>query len=226
MIETTPGDIVPPAGKRVLDPWDLPSVVRDAHIFGSVYGGDEENLVRALRGVLGSLAEGKIPHVLVGGLALLQHVEGRNTRDVDLILAPGDARKISGFVEEERNEWFSTGHVGPLRVDLLFTTNPLFALVLANYSSEKDFHGQFVRIATPFGMVLLKMFALPSLYRQGEISRAKIYESDIQALCLKHPIDEENALRILSGQMSSSDVNALRGVMSDIRESINHNPFQ
>jgi hypothetical protein len=83
-----------------------------------------------------------------------------------------------------------------------------------------------VRTATPFGMVLMKLFALPSLYRQGEISRAKIYESDIQALWLKHAIDEEMALQILSEYMSASDVKALRGVLADIRESIQHNPFQ
>jgi hypothetical protein len=219
-------DILPPVGQRVVEPRDLSSVVRDASVFGPDFRGDEKSLAAALRFLLESLAEEGIPHVLVGGLALLQHVPGRNTRDVDLIVAPGDASTIAGFIEEERNEWFATGRVGPLRVDLLFTANPLFALVAAAHGMPMEFHGVTLQVATPFGMVLLKLFALPSLYRQGDIARAKLYEADLQSLCLAHSIDDVAVLDLLSRYMSESDVNALRQIMTEIRESLRRNPFQ
>jgi len=34
------------------------------------------------------LRERQIEYVLVGGIALLQYVEGRNTEDIDLIMPP------------------------------------------------------------------------------------------------------------------------------------------
>ena len=45
--------------------------------------------------------------------------------------------------------------------------------------------------ATPEGLILLKLYALPSLYRQSELRRANLYEADLAALLLAaHPTME------------------------------------
>lgn len=178
---------------------------------------NEAALLDQTRRLLEALEHDAIPHVLVGGLALLQYVDGRNTRDIDLILAVEDLPRLPGFVLRERNEWFGTGDCGPLRVDLLFTVNPLFAEVAKRHSSFRQFLGTSLRCATPEGIILLKLFALPSLYRQGQIERADLYETDILQLLRLDPVTDESLLDQLRPHLSGSDLKALDEVLRDLR---------
>ncbi|MFV1995090.1 MAG: hypothetical protein ACC661_06610 [Verrucomicrobiales bacterium] len=178
---------------------------------------NEASLLEATRDFISSLEKEHIPHVLVGGLAVLQHVEGRNTRDIDLIIAIEDLDRLPNFVLRERNEWFGSGDVGPVRVDFLFTANPLFAHIAERHAEERDFLGARLRCATPEGIVLLKLFALPSLYRQGQIDRATLYETDILMLLRHTPIDDAVLEEQLRPHLPSSDIRALGEVLAEIR---------
>jgi hypothetical protein len=117
----------------------------------------------------------------------------------------------------EMNEWFGTGDCGPLRVDLLFTANPLFADVAKKHSQPRTFLDTTLHCATPEGIILLKLFALPSLYRQGSITRADLYETDILQLLRLDPVTDDTLLAQLQPHVSDTDLNALAGVLSDIR---------
>jgi hypothetical protein len=178
---------------------------------------DEAALLVATRQFIARLAAERIPHVLVGGLATLQHVESRNTRDIDLIVAVEDLKRLPGFTLVERNEWFATGDCGPLRVDLLFTANPLFDRIAREHAEERVFLDTRLRCATPEGIVLLKLFALPSLYRQGQVDRAALYETDILLLLRHFPTGDAGLLDQLAPHMPPSDLRALQGVLTDIR---------
>jgi hypothetical protein len=201
---------------------DLAAVVRDASLSYPAPNMDDGGLIEATRRFIQALEKDAIPHVLVGGLAVLQYVAGRNTRDIDLIIATKDLERLPDFHLEEQNEWFATGTSGPLRVDLLLTANPLFAQVREEHSEERDFLDARLRCATPQGIVLLKLFALPSLYRQGNIDRAALYETDILQLLLHHPVANEALLSILLPHLLPSDINALRAVLTDIQSRIAH----
>ncbi|MCF7674644.1 MAG: hypothetical protein K9M97_04825 [Akkermansiaceae bacterium] len=200
---------------------DLAAVVRDATISYPSADMNDDNLLEATRHFIKTLERENIPHVLVGGLAVLQYVAGRNTRDIDLIIAVEDLQRLPGFQLDERNEWFATGTSGPLRVDLRFTANPLFAQVMVHHSEQRTFLDARLRCATPEGIVLLKLFALPSLYRQANIDRAALYETDILQLLHHHPVDAETLLATLTPHLSASDINALREVLNDIQTRIN-----
>jgi hypothetical protein len=163
------------------------------------------------------LDEKRIPHVLVGGLALLFHADARNTEVVDLIVALPDLEALPDLIVEERNEWFAKAAFGPLRVDLLFTVNPLFAQVAAEHVETRSFRGHTLRVATAEGLLLLKLYALPSLYRQGHIARAALYESDLSLLLLAHPVDDESLLSGLRPHLIDSDLLALADVLRDVR---------
>lgn len=208
---------VPPQRPSATRPDDLAAVVRDAAIGDPDGGMDEAALLAATRDFVTRLAAEGVPHVLVGGLATLQHVASRNTRDIDLIIAVEDLHRLPGFTLVERNEWFATGDCGPLRVDLLFTANPLFERIAREHSEERTFLDTRLRCATPEGIILLKLFALPSLYRQGQVDRAALYETDILLLLRHYPIEDAVLLGQLTSHMSSSDIRALAGVLSDIR---------
>jgi len=195
----------------------LAGVIRDAILFSPHPAMNEESLLAAVREFLATLERDRIPHVLVGGLATLQFVEARNTRDIDLIIAVEGLDRLPGFVLRERRDWFATGDCGPLRVDLLFTTNPLFERIAREHSEERAFLEARLRCATPEGIILLKLFALPSLYRQGQVDRAALYETDILLLLRHFPAEDAILLDQLAPHMPPTDIRALEGVLSDIR---------
>lgn len=55
-----------------------------------------------------ALADRKINYLLVGGVALLSYVEGRNTQDIDLILARSDLDALPEVVIHDENKDFMT----------------------------------------------------------------------------------------------------------------------
>jgi hypothetical protein len=217
MMKTQPQ---PPEPRILHDVTDPASVLREAEV---PYGADNpDELTAATRQLLHQLDENEIPHLLVGAMAMLQHIDGRPTRDIDLIIALDDLGKLPTFQLEESNEWFATGTFGPVRVDLLFTQNPFFAQILTNHSETKLLLDTPIRCATPQGIILLKLFALPSLYRQGNVHRAAIYETDILQLLLLQALDCQSLLTQLQPHMTTSDINALRQVLADIQQRITH----
>ena len=163
------------------------------------------------------LDQRSVDYVLVGGLALLRYVRGRNTEDIDLLLAVRDLAVLPEIMVSERSDWFARAVFSGLRVDLLFTENPLFKLVRERHTGCIPFLERGVPCATPEGLVLLKLYALPSLYRQGQIQRANLYEADIAALVHGPGVDPLPLLQTLEQFMLPTDVRELRRVVEEIR---------
>lgn len=170
------------------------------------------------------LDERAVAYLLVGGVAMLTHVHGRNTDDIDLVISLSDQERLAPEVEvTERDSPFARARFGTLRVDFLEAEHSLFSEVCREYAGEREFDFlatcRTIRCATPEGLMLLKLYALPSLYRQGEIERAKIYEGDLGALVTAFPlIDAEKLLGVLSGHgVLASDVDELRKVIAEQR---------
>lgn len=161
------------------------------------------------------LYQRRIRYLLVGGVALLRYVPGRNTEDIDLLLAVESLDALPEIAIEDREEWFARGRFKGLRVDLLFTTNPLFRAVQERHSTLQRFLELPVPCATPQGLLLLKLYALPSLYRQGDIQRANLYESDITALLFAVHPRLEPLFEELSAHVSANDLIELRKIVAE-----------
>src|SRR6478735_1105427 len=67
----------------------------------------EAGYMRSMNDLLLLLQERRIPFVVVGGIALLQHVPGRNTEDLDLILARPRLQQLPELELLERNDLFA-----------------------------------------------------------------------------------------------------------------------
>jgi hypothetical protein len=122
------------------------------------------------------LEERQIDYVLVGGIAMLAYVEGRNTQDVELILSRPDMAKLPELIIEDEDQEFVRAKYGELQVDVLLLSTRLFAEVAKSHTATRSFAGRAVPCATPEGLALLKLFALPTLYRQGNFGKVRIYE--------------------------------------------------
>jgi hypothetical protein len=170
--------------------------------------------------LLDALVDSRVDCMIVGGIALLQFIEGRNTEDLDFIIASSDLGKVPGLSVKEKRDWFWLCNFKGLRVDALLTDNKLFKLARKDFSAERDFHGRSVRCATPEGLVLLKLYALPSLHRQMDFTRVTIYESDIASLLFHHACDTPRLMDILEGHLSASDHAEVRKVLDGIQAKI------
>jgi hypothetical protein len=160
-----------------------------------------------------------VDYVLVGGVALLAYVEGRNTEDIDLIVSPGDLGKLPWDAEAQDADFARATYRG-IRVDLLLRTNPLFDEVAKTARTTVPFQGRPVVTATREGLLLLKLYALPSLYRTANLARAALYETDVLMLhqgAQGATVDDAALLDRLRPYLSAHDVAELRGILEEQR---------
>jgi hypothetical protein len=166
------------------------------------------------------LSERHIEYVLVGGIALLQYVEGRNTEDIDLIMAVSSLEQVPELIVETRDGDFARGKFGDLKVDVLLTSNPLFEQVRKSYTTTQSFVEQNIPCATVEGLVLLKLYALPSLYRQGNFTRVGLYENDVATLLHAYNPPIERLLEELALHLSGSDITQVKQIVGEIQQRI------
>lgn len=166
------------------------------------------------------LAERKIDYVLVGGLAVMQFIEPRNTQDIDIVMAVADLKRLPELEVTYRDRDFIRSDFRGVTVDVLFTRNKLFDLVRKRFTTKLMFGTRFVPCGTPEGLVLMKLFALPPLYRQGNLSKIGLYEGDVRMLLEAHPMDTNRLAELLEPHMLASDVVALKGIVADIQHAI------
>jgi hypothetical protein len=194
-------------------------ILFDVKNWGGVMSEDYD-FFQTVERLFDALAEREIRYVLVGGVALLSYVEGRNTQDIDLILARTDLETLPeiGIQSEDIN--FLRGRFEGLQVDVLLTQNKLFRKISQEFVGEQSFGNRKVRCVTVVGLLILKCYALPSLYRQGQFSRASIYENDILLLLLNYSVDLDIVFDILSDHLLTSDLNEVRSILADIQRRI------
>jgi len=166
------------------------------------------------------LRERQIECVLVGGIALLQYVEGRNTEDIDLIMGVSSLERMPELLVESRDQDFARGKFGDLKVDVLLTSNALFDQVKQHYTTTQRFVEQDIPCATVEGLILLKLYALPSLYRQGNFARVGLYENDVATLLHAYNSPIERLLEELTLYLSESDLTQVKQISNEIQQRI------
>lgn len=162
------------------------------------------------------LAEREIDYALAGGVAMRAYSEGRNTQDVDLVMASIDLAKLPELRIEEKNELFAQSWFGDLRVDVLLADNEPFRAVRQRFATLRSFAGREVPTATPEGLLLMKLFALPSLYRQGQFAKVRVYEGDVADLLDATADVAPPVWESLEGVLLKSDIDELRRIVADL----------
>jgi hypothetical protein len=179
-----------------------------------------EALPRAVRALFEYLAVHEIDYLLVGGLAFLRYIDGRNTEDVDIIISGPDLERIEELIVESRERHFIQGRFRGLRVDGFLTSNPLFEHVKSHHADHLFFQGHRVPCATVEGLLLLKLYALPLLYRQCQFEKVALYETDVMMLLQAYEVKTEALFKTLKSYLSKNDVETLRDIHQEIMERI------
>jgi hypothetical protein len=161
------------------------------------------------------LQERNVKYLLVGGLAMLTYVQGRNTKDVDLLLSVEALEKLPELKIRDRNVFFAKANFRSVQVDLLLTDNPLFKIVEERFATKHRFAELEVPAVTVEGLIVLKLYALPSLYRQFDWDRVYVYESDIKQLLARYNPDTSALLALLKPHILESDLRELRKLLDE-----------
>lgn len=181
---------------------------------------NNDQFVQFIENVFDTLTDRNIDYLLVGGVALLSYVEGRNTQDIDLILAKSDLKALPEITIVEENNDLIRGEFGNLTIDILLTQNKLFNKLIQEFATIRQFGTKNIRCVSVEGLVILKFYALPSLYRQGKFDRVSIYENDILLLLLNYSVNLEKVLQILANHLLPSDLEELKEISNDIESRI------
>jgi hypothetical protein len=198
-------------------------VIRNAVVFNPETTQDilknSDLLIETVARFFSLLHEREIDYVLVGGIALLQYVEGRNTEDIDLIMAVSALENLPELILESRDGDFARGKFGNLKVDVLLTSNPLFDAVRNHHTTSKRFVEQEIVCVTVDGLILLKLYALPSLYRrQGNFIRVGLYENDVATLIHIHNPPLPSILTELAKYLDASDLEQVEQIVAEIQQ--------
>ena len=200
------------------------NVIRNAIVFNfrkpSVEVMNGEGLLEAVARLFTLLHERQIDYLLVGGVAMLQYVQGRNTEDIDLIISVSSLQALPEITITSQDNNFARGIFATLQIDFLLTRNPFFNMVQHRYATIKPFRERDIPCATVEGLLLLKLYALPSLYRQGNFARVGLYENDIATLMHDYRVDLSPLFEALEPHLSASDIATLRDIMADIQHRI------
>ena len=166
------------------------------------------------------LEQRDVDYTLVGGIAMLVYVQGRNTQDIDLILSADGLSRLPEIKVLDRKGHFARGTLGGLQVDLLLTDNLLFEKVRRQHTVRQRFAEREIPCASVEGLLLLKLFALPSLYRQAQFDRVELYERDLAMLLRQYQPDLEPLFEELAKHLSESDLGEVRSIVQEIQERI------
>ena len=203
---------------------EIGNIIRNAVVFNvRNWPGDAmstDSLLESVERLFILLETRKIEYVLVGGIALLHYVEGRNTEDLDLIMALSSLDKLPEIKIVSQDMYFVRGEYEGLQIDILLTKNPLFKRVQNEYAMERHFLDRDISFATVEGLLLLKLYALPSLYRQGSFSRVGIYENDIAILLYEYRPNIPVLLENLSSYVNDNDLSEIANIVLEIQQRI------
>lgn len=179
-----------------------------------------EGLLDSVTRLFALLDERQLDYLLVGGVAMLQYVEGRNTEDIDILVGLASLNQLPEIAITGQDDSFARGSLGPLQIDFLLTSNPFFEMVQRRYGTRRAFRDRDIACATVEGLLILKLYALPSLYRQGNFARVGLYENDIATLINAYQPAVGPLIEQLKPYLSLTDLASLREIVTEIHHRI------
>ena len=166
------------------------------------------------------LDERQFEYLLVGDVVLRRYIESRNTDCLELILSRPSLKKLPEIQIASEDADFARGKFAELQIDILLTRNRLFEKVQRKYATTQPFAERDIPCATVEGLLLLKLYALPSLYHQADFAQVGLYENDIATLIHDYRPELEALFAELGRHLSETDLAAVREVVAEIQQRI------
>jgi hypothetical protein len=148
-----------------ISPPSIALIVRDGMLFDPknwqtlMSTPDLNDILATIDRLFATLNARQTPYVLVGGVAMLGYIQGRNTQGVDLIMARSDGAAVGLLIGNENQDFAQADYEG-VKFGCWLSQNKLFKLIQKSYTNPIQFGAHSVITATPEGLVILKLYAL------------------------------------------------------------------
>jgi len=163
------------------------------------------------------LAARKIPFMLVGGMAMNCYIPERLTRDIDLIMAKKDLQALPEVKLHHETNSFGNGQYKSIPVDILFAEDRFFRTIKEHFSVALKLAEQTIDCATVDGLLAMKLYALPSLYVQGNLTKVQRYEKDlIYLLNAEKTANVDRAMEAVKPHVSDAQLTELNNIIKEI----------
>jgi hypothetical protein len=207
------------------------AVIQNASLFNTqnwLKGSSMEyqNLPNSVEKFLQIIEETETEIVLVGGIALLAYIKDRNTQDLDLIISRQDYGRLAWFLDVlYLDEDFANCETQDgLRVDFLFTDNIIYDYVRKAFCKKIKFSENEILVATPEGLILMKLYAWTRLRNDGylfgdkdKLTKAIRYKTDIEVLSVNYEIEFAGIFRVLGKCLGTADLETCRNLIENIK---------
>jgi hypothetical protein len=135
-------------------------IIRDAYVFNfknwrTNTKMNTESLLQSVARLFTLLQERQIEYVLVGGIAMLQYIEGRN--DINIIITLESMQNLPEVAVISQDVDFVRAQFDTLQLDCFLTRNPLFNKVRKEYVTVQTFMEQTIPCATVEGLLLMRI---------------------------------------------------------------------
>ena len=129
---------------------------------------ENHSMLATLDRVLEVMGDVGVPYVFIGGLASASHGRYRHTADIDILVHPGQARRVleafddAGFETEETfPHWLFKARSGDEVVDILFSSQGEIYLddPMLAHSSMASFEGRKIPLVSPEDLIVMKALA-------------------------------------------------------------------
>lgn len=180
-----------------------------------------DSISQAVDRLFSLLEQRHIEYSLSGGMALHSYIQTPGSSDLVLLM---DLSALENLPElsVSGQEGFSvhTEFEGE-PVEIWHTQNPLYYKVCSKFSESRRFLDHDVPMVTVEGLLLLKMFALPSVYRQGSFAEASIQEAEIATLLHDYEPNISHLLDEVAVYLNDEDVTEVISIILDVQKRIN-----
>jgi len=147
---------------------------------------------------------------IVGSLAALTYLQGRGPRDIDIIAPESALEHLPGIIIEKRSDRILTCRYRSLRVDLWLASDPLYQLVAQRFTTPLCFNEIEIPRATVEGLILIKLYAMPTLTRLNDHAQVAQYKDDIRNLHPQSKFTLSEIAAILQPYLPTSDWDDVR----------------
>jgi hypothetical protein len=97
----------------------------------------------------------------------------------------------------------------------------LFKIVEERFATKHRFAELEVPAVSVEGLIVLKLYALPSLYRQFDMDRVALCENDITMLIARHSPQLDPLFALVKSHVEPGDVAEIRKVIGECAERAN-----
>ena len=167
------------------------------------------------------LEQRNVEYVLDGGMALHFYIQTPGPLDLVVLMDLSSLEDLPELAISSQEGFLVCAEFEGRPVEIWLTQNPLYNKVSRNFADIQRYLDHDVPMVTVEGLLLLKLFALPAMFRQESFAAVSFQEAEIATLLHDFGPNVTPLLDELSVYLSDGDITEIISIILDIQKRIN-----